>query len=221
MSKIYAAVYYLSLVIPRIQRWGAKHAVLLLMKLSALRPYHTMTAGRGGAGTTRHEIRGGKNWLAIFICAKLNKRRLLPSSAYYQGVGSEWSVGVLLTKCFCIFFFVFFFFFFLIRGWDFFCWVREDVDEGRKGGFRDWGKKRRALEEIPMRRNRSHGEDRRKRPKKKRRVEQRGWNRDREGAKIISFILRTVDWLTFTFLNYYLPFSNFTCSLSASAHLQH
>lgn len=33
-----------------------------------------MTAGRGGAGTTRHEIRGGKNWLAIFICAQLNKR---------------------------------------------------------------------------------------------------------------------------------------------------
>lgn len=119
------------LIIPRIQRWGAKHAVLLLMKLSALRPYHTMTAGRGGAETTRHEIRGGKNWLAIFICAKLNKRRLLPSSSYYHRVEEEGravynDVGVEWKS-------VFFF-----RAKILYCRVREHEGERDQRGFQEW-----------------------------------------------------------------------------------
>lgn len=44
--------------------------------------------------------------------------------------------------------------------------------ESRKGGFRI-GMKKGALEDITMRGNGSHVEDRRKRNKKKRRVEQR------------------------------------------------
>lgn len=59
--------------------------------------------------------------------------------------------------------------------------------------------KKGALEEITMRGNRDHVEDRRKRPKKKRRVGQRGSNKDREGAKINSLIMSTVEYLTFTF----------------------
>lgn len=61
LTLCFTPVNVLSLVIPWMQCWGAKHAVLLLMKLSAFHHNHTMTAGRGGAGTTCHEIRGGKN----------------------------------------------------------------------------------------------------------------------------------------------------------------
>lgn len=45
---------------------------------------------------------------------------------------------------------------------------------GGEKGVLGLGKKKGALEEITIRGNRSHVEDGRKRPKKKRRVEQRG-----------------------------------------------
>lgn len=162
---------YLSLVIPWIQCWGAKHAVLLLMKLSALRHNHTMTAGRGGAGTTCHEIRGGKNWLAIFICAKLNKRRLLPYSAYHHGVGEEegtqcwWRWGGMGKRSF--------------RAQGFYCLVREDVGVGEQRGTGEsgglgmgeewqegrhegcWGRKKRKEERVTKRSKRRKWETRR------------------------------------------------------------
>lgn len=56
-------------------------------------PNHTMTAGRGGAGTTRHEIRGGKNWLAIFICAQLNKREAAALLCILSQGGREGGAG--------------------------------------------------------------------------------------------------------------------------------